>query len=117
MILIGSLWQLYDDSCVDIAHSFNKNLLSTGSEDRSVCEALHLTCVQSRDLWVADSLMAATDLSDEPPSNGSDVTDGNVSPGTAGGENDPRDAVLVEERPQGVNLVKANWVPYVHYGP
>ncbi|KAJ4011031.1 hypothetical protein NW752_007431 [Fusarium irregulare] len=115
--LIGSLWPLYDDACVDIAQSFYKNLLSTGSEDRSVCEALHLTCVQSRDLWVARSLMAATNLADKSPSNGSDATDMNVLPGTAGSGNDHRDARLAKKRPQGVNLVKAEWVPYVHYGP
>ncbi|KAF9776989.1 hypothetical protein IL306_004745 [Fusarium sp. DS 682] len=114
--LIGSLWQLYDDACVEIAEAFYENLASRGMTDRSVCEALHFTCVQSRDVWVATNSMATATQANSI-SSGSDKTDCSVVSSRGDVEKNPREARLAKKMSAGVHLVKADWVPYVHYGP
>jgi CHAT domain-containing protein len=39
--VIGSLWQVYDDSCVEVSESVYKGIAEGGMTDRSVCAALH----------------------------------------------------------------------------
>ncbi|KAF0637815.1 hypothetical protein FPSE5266_20279 [Fusarium pseudograminearum] len=115
--LIGSIWQLYDKACVKIAGEFYKNLVKGGMVDRSVCEALHRACIRFRDAWVDETADAAAKLASIVASHEPGEVDESLPLTREEPENDLRPARLPTTVPSRAILVKADWVPYVHYGP
>ncbi|KAK3353715.1 CHAT domain-containing protein [Lasiosphaeria hispida] len=117
--VIGTLWQVYDDSCVEVAESVYRLLAEDGLSDRSVCAALHRAIVRLRDAWVAErSSVAAFDGTKPDEALSVELADGDTLEANAAGDNgDERDGRLLHGEAIAAPVVKADWIPYVHYGP
>ncbi|KAK4078311.1 uncharacterized protein Triagg1_3327 [Trichoderma aggressivum f. europaeum] len=92
--VIGTLWSVDDELCVDMAEMVYKSLCK-GFEDESVSWALHGAVRTLRDRWV-DALDQRSRSEDR----------------AADGLREGRHAQLDEEEELGRPL----WIPYVHYG-
>lgn len=49
--VIGTLWQVLDATCVEVAEFVYKNIVKEGLTDNSVCSGLHEALVSLRDTW------------------------------------------------------------------
>lgn len=114
---IGSLWQLHDDACVGIAEAFYCNLATSGMTDYSVCAALHDACVHSRDDWVAKVFPKATSSNIHSASFKVFEVDGSRLHGESAYQEGERHSRINLGDSTTKGLVRADWVPYVHYGP
>jgi hypothetical protein len=85
--VIGTLWEVDDALCVDMARIVYKALGQSGFHDRSIAGALHQATCILRDRWLVDK-RARAELRGE------------------------RDIVLCDDEVARTPL----WVPYVHYG-
>ncbi|KAF9767352.1 hypothetical protein IL306_000094 [Fusarium sp. DS 682] len=117
--LIGALWQVHDDACVKMAELVYDGLAAEGMTDQSVCASLHNALVRFRDTWVAEQNSTATRClvkSSSCDSNGlsADISrEGNADQWAI----DDRDGQLNLKRSVVRGVIKADWVPYVHFGP
>ncbi|KAF4921420.1 hypothetical protein CGCF245_v015592 [Colletotrichum fructicola] len=84
--VIGTLWEVDDALCVDIARMMYEFMSEKGFSDESVSCGLHHAMRRLRDQW--------------------------VSKVESSGLKENRDAVLITETVQGT----PTWVPYIHYG-
>ncbi|KAI3324109.1 hypothetical protein HD806DRAFT_494139 [Xylariaceae sp. AK1471] len=110
--IIGTLWQVNDRCCADLARITYEAIGAQGITDDSVCRGLHKATRALRDNWVPE-------LNGKMAEGGFNDRGGRTRAGLAGGggENDDlpeRDIELVEEDDNRTGLVP--WVPYVHYG-
>ncbi|KAF0637147.1 hypothetical protein FPSE5266_04381 [Fusarium pseudograminearum] len=85
--VIGTLWDVSDRTCVDMARVTYEGLLKAGLSDESVSRSLHNATRELRSQWLKDEM-------------GQD--------GDAG----VRDIVPMEDESD----IRPLWVPYVHYG-
>lgn len=91
--VVGTLWQVSDPHCVDIARVFYNNLEKQGMTDQSICRGLHLATRLLR-------RSAMTSLRDDYV-----------------GEGVPeRKAYCLEDETVGRLFTNYHWIPYVHYG-
>lgn len=90
--VIGTLWQVDDGLCVDMARLTYDFLGRNGLNDESVSRGLHNASKTLRDQWVARQM--GIDITAE--SVGTGIRDGNLC------EDEERDPL--------------HWVPYVHFG-
>ena len=93
--VIGTLWEVNDESCVDIAKRTYDWMQRENLSDRSVSEGLHHACRKLRGQWVQETEMRAASRR-----------------GAQTGARNPQDATAVEE----VEALPMHWVPYVHFG-
>ncbi|KAH7184819.1 CHAT domain-containing protein, partial [Fusarium flagelliforme] len=104
--VIGTLWEVDDGYCVDIARHTYEGMRDQGMTDESVCHGLHMATRALRDRWLGLSA---------GPNQISPVTDldrGLVLDEAEIGGKSWRDIVAcVDEEVQ-----RALWVPYVHFG-
>lgn len=91
--VIGTLWKVQDEHCVDIARITYETIREGGMTDDSVCRGLHRATRAMRDVWL--------DKMEE---------DGNFA--LHGEDREARDIVPCEED----EAAPAYWVPYVHFG-
>ncbi|KAK1456147.1 hypothetical protein CMEL01_16559 [Colletotrichum melonis] len=84
--VIGTLWEVDDALCVDMARMTYEYMSEKGFSDESVSCGLHRAARRLRDEWVSKLERSEMKLN--------------------------RDAVLVADTAQGT----PTWVPYVHYG-
>ncbi|KAH7000694.1 CHAT domain-containing protein [Ilyonectria destructans] len=89
--VIGTLWEVDDEMCVDMAKMTYQGMRDGGMTDESVCLGLHIAARKLRDNWV-DAFRESTDT------------------------RLPRDAILVEEGGGKGDGGLLGWVPYVHFG-
>ncbi|KAF8847726.1 TPR-like protein [Acephala macrosclerotiorum] len=119
--VIGALWQVYDDSCVKVAEPVYKSIAESGITDRSVCAALHSAVMSLRDVWVAERSSATGDCTSPSTAKSAESVDSKALGKSADQEKDKeRDGRLQLGKATGAPvaaLVRADWVPYVHYGP
>ncbi|KAK1828783.1 CHAT domain-containing protein [Podospora conica] len=141
--VIGTLWQVSDRTCVEVSQGLYTTLATEGMTSESVCRGLHGAVLRLRDSWVSDggqtrgggSVEAVSeewsDDDDEDEDEGEEDTgeddeeaksgvDSGCEPG--GDEDEPsqfREAALRLKRRQKPvrNWVRADWIPYIHYGP
>ncbi|ROW05710.1 hypothetical protein VMCG_05219 [Cytospora schulzeri] len=114
--VIGTTWQVSDKYCVEVAELFYKSLAKRGLVDSAVSLALHDALVTGRDAWLRDESKQAVTYTREAPGEETEGTEGGDQDHEAGGEG--REMTL--ERKNKVyerKLVRAWWVPYVHFGP
>ncbi|KAH7113920.1 CHAT domain-containing protein [Dactylonectria estremocensis] len=111
--VIGTLWNVDDEVCVDIARITYEGMRDEGLSDTSICRGLHRASRLLRDRWVESQKVVR--------GNGSGVKqitylEDGIQTGGEGadvrGLPPPRDVLVVEED----KIVSASWVPYVHFG-
>ncbi|KAM7219909.1 CHAT domain containing protein [Rhypophila decipiens] len=126
--VIGTLWEVKDKLCVDIAQITYQVMRDAGMADESVCAGLHRASLELRDRWLAtrpsekarqgqgkgqvrEARTLETDMKSPPRG----------APPTDQGSNSrkPRTATEYEsdheDGEQGLKEVLL-WVPYVHFG-
>ena len=91
--IIGTLWKVQDEHCVDIARITYETIREGGMTDDSVCRGLHRATRAMRDVW-------------------SDMMEEDGSSALHGEDREARDVVPCEED----EAAPAYWVPYVHFG-
>ncbi|KAL5003000.1 CHAT domain-containing protein [Aspergillus recurvatus] len=115
--VIGTLWSVNDETCVDMARITYRELGNKQVNDEAVCQGLHQAAREMRDRWIYTSLVSRS-LS-KPVRNVLEHQEGCQSnsmelSGTAGL---PRDIIPTETDTDGEKgRTQAFWVPYVHFG-
>ncbi|KAI1053732.1 hypothetical protein LB507_007472 [Fusarium sp. FIESC RH6] len=90
--VIGTLWEVNDELCVDMARITYEGMRDGCLTDESVCRGLHKATRQLRDLW-RNTFMSSVDSS------------------AADGDRRLRDAIACDDE-----MGPLHWVPYVHFG-
>ena len=113
--VIGTLWHVDDEICVDMAKIVYKEIKDGQMTDESVCHGLHQASRQLRDRWLKQP--ANRERIGELARQSSETWAKNEAETTGKEGRDEgfidltRDADLDDEE-----TGPANWVPYVHYG-
>lgn len=101
--VIGTLWEVSDTICMDMARITYEVIRDGGMTDESVCRGLHMASRALRDTWRSGSFLGNKDAS------GANIgTQTHRRPKRL-----PRDASLLIQRDKVAPL---HWVPYVHFG-
>ncbi|KAF5693645.1 hypothetical protein FDENT_1877 [Fusarium denticulatum] len=108
--VIGTLWEVNDQSCVDMAVIIYEEMLKGDMSDESVCRGVHIATKAKRDQWL-----------DETHGAGKAVNPGENKSSEERREVDvERDIIsLDEDGEQGIpgpGNGQLHWVPYVHFG-
>lgn len=115
--VIGTMWQVSDEYCVKVAEMFYKSLAAKGLSDSAVSLALHEALIAGRDAWIkAESEQEVVFVRDAL---GEATEENEGGSGVKHSANGQREMTL-ERRKRGApsrKLVRAWWVPYVHFGP
>ncbi|KAK3896458.1 CHAT domain-containing protein [Staphylotrichum tortipilum] len=99
--VIGTLWEVSDMHCVDVARVFYETLRDEGMTDAAVCRGLHRTI---RALRASTSTSQEGDLTRE--------ADVNYVVQEATGTGDDNDEIAENDH-EGQGMF---WVPYIHFG-
>ncbi|KAI1036834.1 hypothetical protein LB503_003312 [Fusarium chuoi] len=111
--VIGTLWKVSDQCCVDIATTTYETMGDLGLSDESVSWGLHQASRELRDKWVKEQKQGKLSAARWGQVSKDDSSDGVGDKKDCKNENG-RDIVSVEEEPEvGEQL---QWVPYVHFG-
>ena len=100
--VIGTLWEVSDEHCVDVAKVVYETLRDKGMTDIAICRGLHRAIRALRDgrverEWASD--------------------EGNTTAATVEDDNrDGRTATLVSCGSRSRNLWNPYWLPYIHFG-
>ena len=108
--VIGTLWEVNDRSCVDMAQLTYERILKRNMIDESVSEGLHYACKKLRDQWVHENtavraaaggaVMSKHEVTAQIPLELREQSSK---------RRDGRDVSSCDEVP-------LHWVPYVHFG-
>ena len=106
--VIGTLWEVDDRSCVDVAEATYGRMRKKNMTDESVSEGLHYACRELRGQWVQDNAVRAAAKRDLAVMQ---VNQGlrEQSCSSPSKPIDARDVVSDDDVP-------LYWVPYVHFG-
>ena len=105
--VIGTLWEVDDRSCVDVAEATYGRMLNKNMSDESVSEGLHYACRKLRGQWVQENAVRAAAKRDTAVQ-----VDQSFREQSRPSQNkliDARDVVSCDDVP-------LYWVPYVHFG-
>ena len=109
--VIGTLWDVQDEKCLDVAETVYREVLNSGMTDESVCLGLHRAVRQLRDEYLRGLINTV------PGQRMDDRTEPNMtekrkkSSAEKGGRESIRKGTAVEEGNSALL-----WVPYVHFG-
>ncbi|KAF7503722.1 hypothetical protein GJ744_003347 [Endocarpon pusillum] len=117
--VIGTLWEVNDELCVEMARVTYEGIRDRGMTDESVCLGLHKASRELRDSWLKSRDMAndrkrrdSTFVSNEYETGMTNIHDGNN-----GDSRLPRDGDLcIEDDQDHEEESPALWIPYVHFG-
>ncbi|KAI1429095.1 CHAT domain-containing protein [Xylaria sp. FL1777] len=106
--VIGTLWEVSDELCVDVARITYRELVRGGMTDESVCKGLHKATRELRDRWLRSSGTTRAAYTK--------LRDGNR--GEADDDRGPRKTILCdsEDENNGILSMQLHWSPYVHFG-
>ncbi|CAH0015676.1 unnamed protein product [Clonostachys rhizophaga] len=108
--VIGTLWEVNDKSCVEIARRTYEQLRQEGISHRSIGEGLHHACRSLRSRWVAENEeRGGFKRSEELQKVSQDSITTRQLKSSEGETGNPRDVMSCDEMP-------LYWVPYVHFG-
>ena len=111
--VIGTLWEVNDKSCVDMAITTYKWMLEHGMSDESVSEGLHHASRCLRRQWIEENSARGAFKRDRGVQNTRDGQMAMDPPYSRQGEaRDSRDIELCNDS----MLSPLYWVPYVHFG-
>ncbi|KAF5573692.1 30S ribosomal S17P protein [Fusarium pseudocircinatum] len=108
--VIGSLWEVNDQSCVDMAAIIYEEMLKGDMSDESVCLGVHVATKAKRDQWLDETYGA--EKAANPGENRSSEERREVDI--------ERDIISLDEDDEqgipGPGNGQLHWVPYVHFG-
>lgn len=114
--VIGTLWEVNDQICVEMARMTYEGIRDRGMTDKSVCEGLHKATREARDRWLSMPVGAERGSRLARKDDASlGVNDVNTRRGNDGVQRNARlrrDVVSCDEDDKEAGL----WVPYVHFG-
>ncbi|KAF5686306.1 TPR domain-containing protein [Fusarium circinatum] len=110
--VVGTLWEVGDEACVDVAETVYQELKDSGMDDGSVCRGLHKAVRKIRDNWVTDANMRAVKRNLEASIDNVKSRESRFEDGLSGGRS-ARDIVPLDE---DENERPAPWVAYVYHG-
>ncbi len=106
--VIGTLWEVSDESCVKAATTTYEWMRRGSLSDESVAEGLHRASRHLRSLWISESAARSSKRAATARLEDGSKVMGELRPSQAA-MNGPRTGELYEEPPP-------NWVPYIHFG-
>lgn len=115
--VIGTLWEVNDEVCVDVAKSIYEGMMRGDKADESVCRGLHKATRELRDRWLWQEETAQyqrNEAMNVPKGNHAGIW--NKDGDKQGEATTPRDFVLCLEGEDEAASRPMLWVPYVHYG-
>ncbi|OTA96293.1 hypothetical protein M434DRAFT_392957 [Hypoxylon sp. CO27-5] len=109
---IGTLWEVSDETCVEMARVLYEVMRDEGMTDESVCKGLHLATRRLRNRWLDEECPEDQQKlsSDSALKDDSEKIRSCYSYGRNG--RPQRDAAVCDDEDMG--LLK--WIPYVHFG-
>ncbi|KAI3331715.1 CHAT domain-containing protein [Xylariaceae sp. AK1471] len=107
--VIGTLWEVNDESCVDMAMVTYEGMRDGGMTDDSVCRGLHNATRRLRDRWLSASVQI---IHKRDISLGDTTNDWSANDGDKREDGLPRDVDLYDDK----ETRPLHWVPYVHFG-
>ena len=119
--VVGTLWEVNDELCVDMARITYEGIQRGDSADESVCRGLHKATKELRDRWlsrpacVRETKRQVGKVYEEQGQDENEVW--GASNGDQGHARLPRDIAPDDgdEEDDG-DIGPLHWVPYVHYG-
>ncbi|KAF4946510.1 hypothetical protein FGADI_11148 [Fusarium gaditjirri] len=107
--VVGTLWEVGDEACVDVAKIVYQELRDSGMDDGSVCRGLHKAVRKIRDTWVTDARVRSVkrDL---------DSLTIKAKDGFEDGSSDGKSARDIVPLEDDENERPAPWVAYVYHG-
>ncbi|KAH0829397.1 hypothetical protein FOPE_10120 [Fonsecaea pedrosoi] len=107
--VIGTLWEVIDDICVEMAKFTYDGMKEGRMTDDSVCRGLHIATTMLRDRWLD---ISATVRREDSPARSGDHPAGMEAPRRVAvpRDMDPPDDDGVQVRGPAL------WIPYVHFG-
>ncbi|RGP78250.1 30s ribosomal s17p [Fusarium longipes] len=110
--VIGTLWEVQDDLCVDVAAGVYRSILDRGLTDGAICQGLHEAVRAMRLAWMEKRGKRRQRHAYRADYQPEQVTDRAIP--TTSGKNylDLRAILPVEEGDEE----KLQWIPYVHFG-
>ncbi|KAF5971619.1 hypothetical protein FBULB1_9130 [Fusarium bulbicola] len=110
--VVGTLWEVGDEACVDVAETVYQELKDSGMDDESVCRGLHKAVRKIRDNWVTDANMRAVRRDVNASIVNVKSRESRFEDGLSNGRS-ARDIVPLDE---DENERPAPWVAYVYHG-
>jgi CHAT domain-containing protein len=108
--VIGTLWEVDDQYCVDMARLIYKGMRDGGMTDDSVCRGLHNATRALRDDWLGSRSTRGKRRRHSEAQLRRHETDANSVDMMV--HRLPRNVITVEDEDDG----PLHWVPYVHFG-
>ncbi|EPS37250.1 hypothetical protein H072_9061 [Dactylellina haptotyla CBS 200.50] len=105
--VIGTLWEVNDEVCVEVARIFYETLRDEGTTDEIVSLGLHRALLELRLKGVESTGVRAAEIKRRTSVRGDDITEESG----VRGERDARNAKRVQ-----LDQVNFSWIPYIHYG-
>jgi CHAT domain-containing protein len=105
--VIGTLWEVQDEICVDMAKMTYRGIIEGDMTDESVCRGLHDATRELRDRWVVSERTKESYYRD--------ISDVGSADGDAGHERGQRDFEDYDDDEEG-GSGPIHWAPYVHFG-
>lgn len=112
--VIGTLWEVQDAVCVDMARLVYEGMRERGLSDASVARALHNATTVLRDRWVSslETEVEGSQLEKMMRSMKIAASEDSEPPQDERAERIPRDVLPPEDDDQEY----LHWTPYVHFG-
>jgi CHAT domain-containing protein len=120
--VIGTLWEVNDESCVDMAKLTYRRIMEDGMTDDAVCRGLHNASKSLRDRWLesSQSISKSNLVLSRSSTEIERRSETGISPlGIFGYMRSRRDISLLDDDHWNGKQEEATqlyWVPYVHYG-
>jgi hypothetical protein len=114
--VIGTLWEVKDEICVEMARITYEGIRDKGMTDESVCWGLHKAARELRDRWLSMPVktICGSKLAGEEDAGfgANEVGARSANNGDQRDDRLPRDIVSCDDDDKETGL----WVPYVHFG-
>ncbi|KAF5563946.1 30S ribosomal S17P protein [Fusarium phyllophilum] len=108
--VIGTLWEVNDQTCVGMASIIYEEILRGDMSDESVCRGVHLATKAKRDQWLDETYGDDTAISTAQKESIKEGRDVDVE----------RDIISLDEDDgqgiPGAGNGPLHWIPYVHFG-
>ncbi len=110
--VIGTLWEVDDELCVEMARITYEEMRDGGMTDESVCRGLHNATRELRDRW----LRARTKARGGRSVREVNVSSGEREAGSRNASNEDQRGDRLAEWCDEEETSSLHWVPYVHFG-
>jgi tetratricopeptide (TPR) repeat protein len=118
--VVGTLWQVNDEPCMDIARITYEGIRRGDLADESVCRGLHKATRELRDRWLSRPSCVREEkrqVRKVYEDRGRDEIEAwGASDGGQGHARLPRDIIPDDDDEDDRDIGPLHWVPYVHYG-